>query len=135
MDIFEIRRANLRKLSTQWGGPTTLSKRLGYSNGSFIAQLAGPHPSREVSEKVARGIEATLALPTGWLDGVKPDRPPIDDDTLAQSVRAVAVAVEASKTKPSPDQFAELVAMTYEHSVTHGGCDESYINRLVRLLK
>lgn len=135
MDIYETRRANLRKLAADWGGNTTLSKRLGYSNASYMAQLIGPHPTRELSEKVARGIETTLTLPTGWLDGAKPDRPPIDNEMLARAVRVVAAAVEARKARPSPDQFSELVTMAYEHSVSRGGCDEGYINRLVGLLK
>jgi len=135
MDIYEVRRENLRKLMSQWGGPTTMAARLGHSNGSFLAQLAGPHPSRDISERVARGMEAKLKLPLGFLDATQPQRPPLDDDMLARSVRAVAAAVEAGKARPTPDQFAELVAMAYDDSVARGGCDESYINRLVSLLK
>jgi hypothetical protein len=61
--VYETRRVNLRALINQWGGPTSLSRKLGHSNGSYIAQIAGPHPSREISEKVAREVESKLGLP------------------------------------------------------------------------
>ena len=64
--VYDQRRDNLRALMTQWGGPTSMAKKLGHSNGSYVAQLAGPNPSREISEKVAREMEAKLGLPIGW---------------------------------------------------------------------
>ena len=68
--VYEIRRTNLRSLMTQWGGPTSLSRKLGHANGSYLAQLIGPHPSREISEKVARELKritdmAALAAKNG----------------------------------------------------------------------
>jgi len=135
MDIYETRRANLRRLMADWGGPTSLSAKLGHSNGSFLAQLVGPHPSREISEKVARGIEAKMGLPLGWLDGPVRERPAIDDTLLAQCVRAVTGAMGDAKVKAKPDQFAELVALAYEHAAPTGTCSEVYINKIVRLLK
>lgn len=135
MDIYEVRRVNLRKLMADWGGPTSLSARLGHSNGSYLAQLVGPNPSREVSEKVARSIEAKLGLPLGWMDREKAERPALDDEKLAQCVRAVAAAVRDTNANPSPEQFSELVALAYEHAVASGQCSEAYINRIVRLIK
>lgn len=70
----DYRRENLRKLIEQWNGPLPLSKKLGYSNASFLVQMAGPHPSREVSEKTARAIEIKLQLPTLWLDQPPPKK-------------------------------------------------------------
>jgi hypothetical protein len=60
MDVYRTRRTNLRALAAQWGGPTSLAKKLGHSNGSYLAQLIGPNPSREVSEKTAREIERNM---------------------------------------------------------------------------
>lgn len=34
------RRENLRKLIEQWGGSSTLATKLGYSNASFLVQMA-----------------------------------------------------------------------------------------------
>lgn len=39
--VYDTRRTNLRSLIGQWGGPTSLSKKLGHSNGSYLAQLVG----------------------------------------------------------------------------------------------
>lgn len=133
--IYDTRRDNLRSLISQWGGPTSLSKKLGHSNGSYIAQLAGPNPSREVSEKVAREIEAKLQLPIGWLDQEQSGLPRVDDDVLADCVRAVAAALDDLKKRPQPSTFADVVQLVYEHRKLTGRLDEAFIQRVVRLLK
>lgn len=64
-----IRRSNLRRLLAQWpGGATALAKKLGHSNPSFISQIAGKNPTRTMSEKMAKDIEAAINLTPGWLD-------------------------------------------------------------------
>lgn len=68
IDAHDTRLENLRKLIAAMGGPTVVSHKLGHANGSYLAQMAGPNPSRPVGEKVARSIEATLKIPAGWLD-------------------------------------------------------------------
>lgn len=68
LPIQAIRRNNLRELVAAQGGPTSVSKVLGYANGSFLAQLIGPNPSREISEKIARSMETRLGIPLGTLD-------------------------------------------------------------------
>jgi hypothetical protein len=133
ISVYKTRRENLRKLMTEWGGPTSLSKKLGHSNGSYIAQLAGPHPSREVSEKVAREIEATLGLPTGWMDQAHDGNRKVDDETLAMCVGAVAAAVRDAGLKPDSKTYGTLVQLAYEHTKLTGRVDENYIQRLVRL--
>lgn len=47
-------RENLRALVEQWGGPLPIARKLGYSNASFVVQMCGPNPTREVTEKTAR---------------------------------------------------------------------------------
>ena len=66
--VYDTRRANLRSIMIEWAGPTSPAKKLSHSNGSYLAQLIGPHPSRDLSEKVAREIETKLNLPVNWLD-------------------------------------------------------------------
>lgn len=135
-NVYEQRRDNLRELIRTWGGPTSLAKKLGHSNGSYIAQLAGPHPSREVSEKVARELEAKLGLPLGWLDGEHNGNPrQLDDAALSDCVRAVAAALRDAGHKATPDQMADLAALAYEHTKLIGRVDEAFINKLVRLTK
>jgi len=133
--VYQVRRTNLRKLMTQWGGPTSLAAKLGHSNGSFLAQLAGPHPSREVSEKVARQIELDLSLPSGWMDLKHKEPQPLDDAALALCIRAVAAAAEGARMKVPPEKFADVVALAYDNAKLTGGVDEAFINRIVRLLK
>lgn len=133
--VYATRRENLRMLMREWGGPTSLAKKLGHSNGSYLAQLVGPHPSREVSEKVAREIEGKLALPVGWLDQEHTGRDrQVDDRVLGECVRAVAAAITDANLKPSPETYGNLVSLAYEHTKLTGRVDEPYIQRLVRLI-
>ena len=133
--VYDIRRDNLRSLLTQWGGPTSLSKKLGHSNGSYLAQLVGPHPSREISEKVAREIEGKLGLPLGWCDTEQTTPTRLDGQVLAECVRACAAAIRDAGIKPDPDRYAILVGLAYEHLRLTGRMDEAHINKLVRLMK
>ena len=41
--VYEQRRENLRELMRTWGGPSSLAKKLGHSNGSYLASLAYEH--------------------------------------------------------------------------------------------
>lgn len=134
--IYDLRRDNLRELTRTWGGPTSLAKKLGHANGSYLAQLAGPHPSREISEKVAREFEVKLGLPLGWLDQEHNGAPrALDDAALGECVRAVAAALRDAGCRATPDQMADLASLAYEHTKLVGRVDEPFINRLVRLTK
>ena len=132
---YQTRRHNLRNLIAEWGGPTSLAAKLGYSNGSYVAQLAGPHPSREISEKVARTIEQRLALPANWLDQEHDidKKNQLDQDVLGTCVRAVAAAIRDAGHTPSPDDYATLVSLAYEQCTLRGRVDEPFIQKLVRL--
>lgn len=66
--VYDVRRANLRMLIGEYEGVLQLGVKLGHKSGSYLSQLAGPRPTRDVSEKLAREFEATLGLPAGWLD-------------------------------------------------------------------
>lgn len=131
--VYTTRRDNLRSLVKTWGGPTSLSKKLGHSNGSYLAQLAGPSPSREVSEKVAREFESVLGLPLGWLDEEHNEPRVVDDEALSACVRAVAAALRDAGHRATPDQMATLASLAYEHVKLTGRVDENYITKLVRL--
>lgn len=133
--IYDTRRDALRQLMQTWGGPTSLAKKLGHSNGSYLAQLAGPHPSREISERVAREMETKLGLPLGWLDQEHNGNRQLDDEALGACVRAVAAALRDAGHRATPDQMADLAALAYEHTKLVGRVDETFINKLVRLTK
>lgn len=134
--VYDLRRENLRVLMTQWGGPTSLAKKLGHSNGSYIAQLAGPNPSREISEKVAREIESKLQLPIGWLDSKQNSKgTSVDDAALSECVRAVAAALRDGNLRPDPETYGTLVSLVYEHMKLTGRIDEPYILKLIGLTR
>jgi hypothetical protein len=134
--VYALRRVNLRKLMTEWGGPTSLSKKLGHSNGSYLAQLVGPHPSREISEKVAREIEVKLKLPIGWLDQEQsPEGQALNDQALNEVVRAVATVLRDAGLRPDPDTYGTLVQLAYDRAKLTGRIDEHYITTIVRLAR
>lgn len=118
-----------------WGGPSSLAKKLGHANGSYLAQLAGPNPSREISEKTAREMESALGLPVGWLDVEHGEPRLVDDEALGTCVRAVAAALRDSGHRATPDQLADLTGLAYEHTRLTGRVDEAFIKKLVRLCK
>lgn len=132
MSTFDIRRTNLRQLVKQWGGPSSLARKLGHSNGSYLAQLAGPRPSKEVTEKQARSIEQRLDLPAGWLDRKNPTlRSEPDTAAIVEIVACVHDA--AGGTKLARDKFAEIVQLAYEYAQHTGHVDQQVVSRLVKL--
>lgn len=66
--IQSVRRARLRALVEQKGGPSAVARLMGRHSGAYITQMCGPHPTRPVSDTTARTIEELFDLPRGWLD-------------------------------------------------------------------
>lgn len=134
--IYDTRRVNLRSLIGQWGGPTSLAKKLGHANGSYIAQLAGPKPSRDVSERTAREIESRLRLPVGWMDQDHPSGGThLNDEALADVVRAVATTIRDAGLRLTPSQYATIVQLVYQNAKTFNRIDETYIQQLISLAR
>lgn len=67
MDIHDIRLANLRLIATRAGGRPKLAQRLGMSY-QLLQNYIGKTPTKRIGEKTARKVEATFALPHGWMD-------------------------------------------------------------------
>lgn len=134
--VYEQRRENFRALMGQWGGPTSLSRKLGHANGSYVAQIAGPNPTREISEKVAREVESKLGLPLGWLDQQHPGGgQQLNDQALAEVVRAVATCLRDAGLRPAPETYATLVQLAYDRAKMLGRIDEPYIQKLIELAR
>lgn len=134
--VYETRRVNLRALMNQWGGPTSLSRKLGHANGSYIAQIAGPNPSREISEKVAREIESKLGLPVGWMDQEHPGGgQQLNDQALTEVVKVVATVLRDAGLRPDPDTYGTLVQLAYDRAKLTGRLDEHYIQKLTSLVR
>jgi hypothetical protein len=105
--VIEYRRENLRKLIELNGGVGVLGRKLGYTNGSFIVQMAGPMPTREVTEATARAFEAKLGLEAGWLDFetvVPPGQASAAENRKQKTV--VAGPRDVVDLLPAPDSIA-----------------------------
>ena len=142
----DVRRENLRHLIRQHDGPAALARRLGYRNGAFLVQMAGPNPSRPVSERTARAFEAKLGLPTGWFDDAQRaastpsalgDPPaPIDSALLTETLRLLAESCAAMGITLAPARFADVVALLYTEAAEERRLPRpEHVQRLVNLLK
>lgn len=113
----------MRELIKAHGGPGPLAKKLGYSSGSYVSQVAGPTPSREIGEKPARAIEHMLGLPHGWMDREGGDPAPptgAQSPLVAEVVRAVMSTLEGDKIKLSAEKTSELIVLAYEQACAVG---------------
>ena len=140
-DIKNIRRDNVRKLMTERGGPLVLAKRLGYRNSSFLIQLAGPNPTREISERTARAIEQALDLPNLWLDEAHAtpatrQAEEVNTDVVSSAIRICAEVCEEFGIALKPVKFADLVVLAYSDAASNGAnVRTEYVRKLVQLMK
>ena len=65
--VYATRRKNLRTLAREYKEDKKLAAKCGYS-AAYMNHLIGKNPSRMITERTARSIEAKLNLPAGWLD-------------------------------------------------------------------
>ena len=136
---YNYRRENLRALVEQWGGPLPIARKLGYSNASFVVQMCGPNPTREVTEKTARKIESALGLPEGWLDGPHASDPapvPVDHGLVARIVQVVAQTADDEHMRLTPEKLGDVVALVYADTESHGGVIRpAFVNQVLRLAR
>lgn len=135
-DKLQVRIENLRALSAQWGGPSSLAKKLRLSGPSYISQLiSGVRP---ITEKTARKFEQQLGLASGWLDidhdgSEKPSV--LDDSLVTRAITLVGAAATENQITLKPDKFGEIVSIVYAEAQRSGRLDETLVNRIVALLK
>lgn len=138
-DTFQNRRDVLRKLLEQWDGPAALSRKLGYKNSSFLIQMAGPNPTREITEKTARAIEKKLDLPVGFMDGepaAASEQPRVDMATVTECVRLVGQTCEDVGVRLPPAKFADVVALVYSDCLETGQAPRAtFVRKLLQLAK
>ncbi|CAB3624585.1 hypothetical protein [Achromobacter pestifer] len=68
--LYTARLCNVRALAAKEGGPVALADKLGFDQ-AWMSQLIGKNPSRNITERTARKIETTMALPIGSLDLIR----------------------------------------------------------------
>ena len=142
MTKIEIRRKYLRALIEKYG-TGKLAKMLGYSQASFLTQMAGPNPSREVTEKTARRYEDLLGLPAGVMDQPIAEPAPATAPASAANtalvtdvIRLVGTICSAEELNLPPAKFADIVALAYADTMEHDKTlRPEHIKQLVRLLK
>lgn len=145
MDISEIRRQHLRKLMNARNA-NALAKDLGYRQSSFLSQMAGPNPTRAITEKTARAFEVSLGLGSGYFDKPldSPDTPAAEPpmsttDMLAMvlaATRKVGNICEAEKVDLPPSKFASLLQLVLKDAADHGGAvRENHVKDVLELLK
>jgi hypothetical protein len=149
-ELSAIRRDNLRKVVESWGGPTALAKRLGYANPSYLVQMVGPNPTREVTERMALKIESELNLPHGSLSklehnfatsednqvsAAKPQAyvPTLHGGNIAVAISQVSEVCEKMGVKLSTAKFADLVAFVFADIEAGVRVDEGRVSRLIQL--
>jgi hypothetical protein len=133
--LLKARRENLRRVVKQLGGPTATAKLLGHSNGSFLPQLIGPNPGRDISEKVARDIEEKLRLPLGSLDSAETaDVGSTDSEGLSHAITLLLNELgHAAILRIDEQKFADLCAAVLCQYREAGRVTPSFIQRIVRL--
>ena len=142
MDISEIRRQNLRVLMKR-DGAGKLSEQLGYRQSSFLSQMAGPNPTRDITEKTARAYEKQLGLSPGDLDkpmvGVEVQPTGSAEDMIAlvlKATRTVGTVCEAEGVTLPTHKFASLLVLVLKDAADHGGTvDEDRVKDMVELAK
>lgn len=142
LNLPDIRRDNLRLLKGRHGG-RKLAQMLGLDQSSFISQMAGPNPSRDVTEKTVRALEKELNMGVGTLDrplGSPPEEKPVSAEQNIAMVSAVIRAVGNICAAESVDlpinKLTDIVALAIKDAMEHGGnLREEHIRQVVRLLK
>lgn len=145
MNTEDYRRENMRRYIGANGGPTAVSKQLGYSNGSYLVQMTGPNPSRPITEKSARFFESKLGMEPGSLDrevplAVLPKRSvrqqSVDVQQLAQVIDALTSACKNETADLPTAKFAEIPTLVAKDAAEHGGqVRPDFVTTLVRLAK
>jgi hypothetical protein len=110
---------------------------MGHANPSFLVQMAGPNPTRNVSEKTARHLESALGLPAGWLDLPQAAAQPVSVDatTISSSVQRVLAMCNVMGLTLSATKQGDLIGLLYETETLGGKIDDSLLRQLVLLAK
>lgn len=132
-DVRDLRRENLRKLIGENGGVLAMGLKLGYADGSFLSQVAGPNPRREVSEGIARSIESKLGMPAGWLDAQHVDAN-FSQELMLECMTAVTEAIQAAGKEVKPQIMREVVGMAFDQAKVSGHIDRDFIRKLAHLI-
>lgn len=133
--VLRRRRERLQELIREHGGPKALATALGYENPSFLVQMAGPSPTRPVTEKTATAIEKSLALGDGWFDGSKgaQDVSPQQESLVIDVATCVHEVCSELHVALSAAKFRNIVTLAYSDAVAKGSPRADHIRQLIQL--
>lgn len=135
LDLQATRKKNLKALIKEWDGPTNLAKKLGYAGPSYLSQLIGP--GKPITEKTARHIEREVGKAAGWMDRESPPLAPgaVDSARIDRLMLSIISAVDDVKLHLPPRCMANLVSFVYECAMMPVHVDDTFVRRVVALLK
>lgn len=140
-NLLAIRRDNLRLLKDKHGGQK-IAEMLNLKQSSFISQMAGPNPSRDVTEKTVRMLEKQLDLEVGTLDrplGEAQEKSVSAEKNIAMVtavIRIVGNICGAESVDLPINKLTDITALTIVDAMEHGGnLREEHLRQVVRLLK
>lgn len=87
---------NFRQIIKNVGG-TNEAARIMSKKNSYITQIAGPSPKRNIGDKMAEMIESAFGLTAGSLDAKPPEQISGEDRYLSKICATLASAPEADK--------------------------------------
>jgi hypothetical protein len=135
--IRDIRLENARNLIERVGGVGKMAGAMGYANPSFLVQVFGPSPTRNVTEKMVRKMEVAAGLSDGALD--KDDSQasaPFDMEFVLTIIRFVGEVAASEGVQVEPDRFASLVQLAISDAREHSGRPrEAHLRQVLQLLK
>lgn len=143
-ELENTRRANLRAVINERGGPAAVARVLKLSGPSWLSQLT--HGHRPFNEKTARKYERGLGLKPGWLDqahdliqGMRKtnDSHKVNSDVelVSQTVNTVNSLLTTRGEKLSTAQFGSVVDLVFSLSVSLGKVDDATVEKILNLFR
>lgn len=128
-----VRIENLRKLIHRHGGSAALARELGHANAAYLTHMAGPNPSRPITEKAARKIEQKLGLEIGWLDGGSTPAPKKREaDSVFTVLEKLTSEFERQKVNITSTRLSKIAKFTC--NFTSAEKEDEFICALVGIL-
>lgn len=95
-EIQKNRLWNFRQIIRNVDGTNEAARLMGKKN-SYITQIAGPNPKRNIGDRMATMIETAFGLPPGSLDTPPPKQSGNEDAYLSKICATLANAPDADK--------------------------------------
>lgn len=132
-NLEDLRRKRAKLLARQVDGPSGFADIVGIST-SYVSQIIGPHPRREIGERLARKIERAFNKPVGWLDGMSEEEDTqqkihVDIEKLARLIHTATTMLNHHGAEIQEHKLAKILATAYEEST-----DEASENRILKTL-